>query len=125
MTIKEVATQEDLTPDTLRYYEKEGLIGPITKTKGGIRNYNDNDIARIRFIKCMRGADLPIDALKKYISLYDMGPSTEKERREILINEREALIERLNRMQKALDRLNLKIKLYDEGKLEYLPKKEK
>lgn len=68
---------------------------------------------------------MPIDALKKYISLYDMGLSTEKERREILINEREALIERLNRMQKALDRLNLKIKLYDEGKLEYLPKKEK
>ncbi len=125
MTIKEVATQENLTPDTLRYYEKEGLIGPIEKTKGGIRNYNENDIVRIRFIKCMRGADLPIDALKKYISLYDMGPSTEKERREILVNEREVLIERLNKMHKALDRLNLKIKLYDEGKLEYLPKKEK
>ena len=57
----------DLSPDTIRFYEKKGLIGPIQRTKSGIRNYSEQDLKRIEFIKCMREADLPIDVLKKYV----------------------------------------------------------
>ncbi len=123
MTIKEVTEITGLSSDTLRFYEKEGLIGPINKTSGGIRNYNEHDLARIRFIKCMRSADLSIPVLREYVRLYDQGKDTESKRREILVNERAKLIEKINNMNEALERLNKKIELYDSGKLEYLLKK--
>ena len=63
MTIKEVGKMFDLSNDTLRYYEKVGLIGPIKKNKSGIRDYDEFDLKRIEFVKCMRGADLPIEVL--------------------------------------------------------------
>ena len=67
ITIKEVSEKFSLSKDTLRFYEKKGLIGPVKKTSGGIRNYDEEDLARIEFIKCMRAAEIPIDALKKYM----------------------------------------------------------
>ena len=45
MTIKEVSEELGLTQDTLRYYEKIGMIPPVTRTEGGIRDYQENDIA--------------------------------------------------------------------------------
>lgn len=68
----------DLSPDTLRFYEKKGLIGPIQRTKSGIRNYSEQDLKRIEFIKCMRGVDLSIDVLKKYVKIcyYSEKPSS-------------------------------------------------
>ncbi len=79
MTIKEVASKFSLTNDTLRYYEKVGLIGPIKKNKSGIRDYQEEDLRRIEFIKCMRSAGIPIEILKKYVDLYDLGDSTKNE----------------------------------------------
>lgn len=64
MTIGEVASKFSISQDTLRFYEKKGLIGPIKKTSGGIRSYNEEDIRRIEFIKCMRNAEIPIEVLK-------------------------------------------------------------
>lgn len=122
MTIKEAAEISGISSDTLRFYEKEGLVGPIKKTSGGIRNYSEKDLARIKFVKCMRSADLSIPILREYITLYAEGKDTESKRREILVSERDKLIERINKMNEALDKLNKKIELYDSGKLEYLLK---
>lgn len=124
MTIKEVSTKLDITPDTLRFYEKEGLIGPIQKTSGGIRNYTEHDLARIQFIKCMRGADVSIQTLKLYVTLYDQGDSTKPQRREILEKERQNLILKIEQMNKGLEKLNYKIKMYDQGELENILKKD-
>lgn len=124
MTIKEVSIKLDITPDTLRFYEKEGLIGPIQKTSGGIRNYTEHDLARIQFIKCMRGADVSIQTLKLYVTLYDQGDSTKVQRREILEKERQNLILKIEQMNKGLEKLNYKIKMYDQGELENILKKD-
>lgn len=94
MTIKEISDMYDLSPDTLRFYEKKGLIGPIQRTKSGIRNYSEPDLKRIEFIKCMRGADLPIDVLKKYVDLFEQGDKTINERRLLLENQRTILKEK-------------------------------
>lgn len=118
MTIKEVANKFDLTNDTLRYYEKVGLIGPINKSDSGIRNYNESDLKRIEFVKCMRSADLPIDVLVKYIKLYELGDTTLKERKELLEHQREILNEKIIEMQRAYERLNYKIDLYDRNMLD-------
>ncbi len=113
----------DLSPDTLRFYEKKGLIGPIQRTKSGIRNYSEQDLKRIEFIKCMRGADLSIDVLKKYVDLFEQGDKTINERRLLLENQRTILKEKISKMQDAYDHLNKKIELYYSGKLdEYLKK---
>lgn len=118
MQISEVAREFGLTTDTLRYYEKEGLIGPVSKGENGIRNYTEDDIKRIQFVKCMRAAGLEISFLKKYIRLFDEGDKTIKERREILVEQRKILKKKLDDMQEAYDRLNYKIDLYDKNILD-------
>ncbi len=120
MTIKEVSSMFDLSQDTLRFYEKKGLIGPIMKTSGGIRNYSDNDLKRIEFIKCMRGAGLPVDVLKKYVDLFELGDASLNDRRKILEEQKEILKEKIDRMQEAYDKLTYKINLYNSGNLEKL-----
>ena len=118
MQISEVAKEFNLTTDTLRYYEREGLIGPITKGKNGIRNYTESDLQRIQFVKCMRDAGLEISFLKRYLQLFEGGDNTIKERREILEEQRKILKEKLDAMQEAYDRLNYKIDLYDKNMLD-------
>ena len=118
MQISEVAKEFGLTTDTLRYYEREGLIGPISKGKNGIRNYTEEDIKRIQFVKCMRAAGLEINFLKRYIQLFEEGDKTVKERRKILVEQRKILKEKLDAMQEAYNRLNYKIDLYDKNILD-------
>ena len=118
MQISEVAEKFGLTTDTLRYYEREGLIGPISKGKNGIRNYDENDIRRIQFVKCMRAAGVEISFLKRYLQLFEEGDKTVKERREILVEQRRILKQKLDAMQEAYDKLNYKIDLYDKNILD-------
>lgn len=118
MTIKEVSEMYGLTPDTLRFYEKKGLIGPISKTVSGIRNYEEKDLVRIEFIKCMRAAEIPIDVLKKYVDLYEMGDDTFEQRKELLSRQREILKKKIDDMQTAYEKLNKKIDLFYSGKLD-------
>ena len=65
MTIAEVSKEYDLTPDTLRYYERIGLICNVPRNKSGIRNYDEKSCKRIEFIKCMRNAGVEIKILEK------------------------------------------------------------
>jgi len=116
MTISEVATSVGLSQDTLRFYEKEKLVGPIAKTTGGIRNYSEDDLKRIKFIKCMRSAELPIDVLREYIELYDKGDSTKNKRKELLIKQKEIMKEKLDNMQKAYELLSYKIDYFYSGR---------
>lgn len=123
ITIKEVSEKFDLSKDTLRFYEKKGLIGPIKKTSGGIRDYGEEDFARIEFIKCMRAAELPIDVLKEYMDLFDEGDKTLAKRKRLLEEQRKILKDKIDKMNLAYEKLNYKIDLYYKGKLdEYLKK---
>lgn len=123
MTIGEVALEFSLSQDTLRFYEKKGLIGPIKKTSGGIRTYEEEDIRRIEFIKCMRDAEIPIDILKQYLDLFDAGHDTANVRRILLEEQRDILKNKIVKMQKAYEKLNYKIDLYNKGKLDECIKK--
>lgn len=55
MTIAEVSKKFDISADTLRYYERIGLLPPVRRTSGGIRDYTQEDCNWVEFIKCMRG----------------------------------------------------------------------
>jgi DNA-binding transcriptional MerR regulator len=121
MKIAEVSERHGISSDTLRYYERIGLIPPVTRSENGIRDYNETDIKRVEFIKCMRSAGLPIEALIEYISLVQQGDKTIEARKDILTEQRELLAARMNEMQKTLDILDYKIRTYEEAVL----KKEK
>ncbi len=103
--------------DTLRYYERVGLIPPVHRNDGGIRDYNELDLRRVDFIKCMRGAGLPVEVLIEYIALVQRGDKTIEARRKILIEQRELLVARMKEMQKTLDLLDHKIEVYENAVL--------
>ncbi|MCM1514558.1 MAG: MerR family transcriptional regulator [Anaeroplasma bactoclasticum] len=111
MTIKEVSEKYNISPDTLRYYEKVGIIKTVTR-KNGIRQYGEKEIDNIEFVVCMRNAGISIDALVKYIKLFDKGDQTTNERKQILIDERKKIKIKIDEMNKALDKLNYKIDVY-------------
>lgn len=120
MTISEVSKKYNLTADTIRYYEKEGLIPTVPRDKNGIRDFDENSCGWIEFIKCMRSAGLEIETLKKYVSLFRQGTKTIKERKILLIEQREKLLKKQEDIKATLDRLNYKIEKYEEiekGKL--------
>jgi MerR family transcriptional regulator, aldehyde-responsive regulator len=121
MKIAEVSEQYGLSVDTLRYYERVGLIPPVNRSESGIRDYNELDLRRVDFIKCMRSAGLPIEVLIEYVALVQQGDQTIEARREILKEQRELLVTRMNEMQKTLDILDHKIEVYENAVL----KKEK
>lgn len=118
MTIHEVAKKLNLTQDTLRFYEKNGLLGRIARDKSGYRDYTEQDLKRIEFIKCMRSAELSIEVLKKYMELYDRGEDTGEERKQLLIEQKKLLDCKIETMKQASKRLETKIRLYEEGKLD-------
>jgi len=117
MKIAEVSEKYGLSVDTLRYYERVGLIPPVHRNGGGIRDYNELDLRRVDFIKCMRSAGLPVEVLIEYIALVQRGDKTIEARREILIEQRELLVTRMKEMQKTLDLLDHKIEVYENAVL--------
>jgi DNA-binding transcriptional MerR regulator len=117
MKIGEVSERYGISSDTLRYYERIGLIPPVNRNGSGIRDYNEIDVRRVEFIKCMRSAGLPIEALIEYIALVQQGGKTIEARKEILIEQREQLLARMAEMQKTLDMLDYKIKVYENAVL--------
>jgi DNA-binding transcriptional MerR regulator len=118
MKIAEVSERYDLSADTLRYYERVGLIPPVTRNGGGIRDYDELDLRRVEFIKCMRSAGLPVEVLTEYVELVQQGDRTIEARKEILQEQRELLMSRMNEMQKTLDILGHKIEVYEKAVLE-------
>lgn len=118
MKIQEVSEKYSLSADTLRYYERVGLIPPVTRTMSGIRDYSELDIRRVEFIKCMRSAGLPIEVLIDYMALVQQGDDTIEARKDILKEQRDLLRARIEEMQKTLDILNHKIQVYESKILE-------
>ncbi len=114
MTIAEVSKKYEISADTLRYYERIGLIPPVHRTSGGIRDYTEEDCGWVSFVKCMRGAGLEVEALIEYVSLFQQGDATAQARKQILIEQRERLEQRLQEMQETLQRLNFKIQKYEK-----------
>ncbi len=98
MTITEVSKKYGLSADTLRYYERIGLIPKINRNKRGIRDFTEEYYRWLEFIKCMRGAVVSIESLIEYVKLFQQGSITINARKEILIEQRNQLTYRINEM---------------------------
>lgn len=117
MKIAEVSERYGISQDTLRYYERIGLLPPVNRSESGIRDYNEIDVRRVEFIKCMRSAGLPVEVLIEYVGLVQQGDRTIEARREILKEQRSGLAARIAEMQKTLDLLDHKIDVYENAVL--------
>ena len=115
MTIKEVCEKYGITADTLRYYERVGVIPAVGRTKGGIRDFNEEDIGWVENAVCMRNAGLPMEMLIEYVRLYQEGDGTFQARRDLLVEARQEIQVQLDKYQATMDRLNYKISRYDEA----------
>ncbi len=113
MTITEVSRKYGLSQDTLRYYERIGLIPEVHRTASGIRDYTEEACGWVELSKCMRSAGVPIEALIEYCALAQRGDSTITARKELLIEERKKLYTKMEEMKQTLERLNYKIGRYE------------
>jgi MerR family transcriptional regulator, aldehyde-responsive regulator len=113
MQITDVSNKYGMTPDTLRYYERSGLIAPVNRTESGIRDYGEPDLKHVEFINCMRSAGLPIKTLIEYVALVQQGDATIETRKEILKEQRSLLAAKIADMQMTLDILDYKISVYE------------
>lgn len=113
MTIKDVSKEYNITQDTLRYYERVGMIPPVTRTAGGIRDYQEEDLKWVQLAVCMRSAGLPVEVMIDYVKLYQEGDKTIPTRLQLLSEQREVLLEQRRQIDETLNRLNYKIERYE------------
>ena len=110
-TIAQASEEVDLTPHTLRYYEKEGLLPNVTKESAGRRKYHDDDLQRIGFIKCLKGTGMSLKQIKEYGDLYEQGKAKFKERNAMLEEHREKILQEIKTQKKYLKMVEAKIEM--------------
>ncbi len=113
MTIKEVSQKYNISQDTLRYYERVGMIPKVTRTASGIRDYQESDLSWVELVICMRSAGLPVEALIEYVELYQQGDQTFSARLELLQEQRRNLEEQQKQLEAAISKLDYKISHYE------------
>ena len=116
MTIAEVSKTFGLTADTLRYYERIGLIPPVKRSSSGIRDYDEKDC---NWVECMRGVGIPVEMLIEYVAMFRLGKETIAARKALLVEQRQQLADKIVAMQAVLERLDMKIDGYEERCLKF------
>ena len=115
MTIKEVAEKYDISADTLRYYERVGMIPKVTRRPNGIRDYQESDLGWVELAICMRSSGPPIEVMIEYVKLYKEGDNTIPARLELLQEQMNALKEQKAQIESTVERLAYKISKYEEA----------
>lgn len=114
MNIKKVSDLTGVSADTIRYYERIGLIPPVTRNQSGIRDFTEREIGLLEFVRCFRKAGVSVEALIDYVTLLEEGEGTEEARLAILKEQAEKLDARLEELRAARERLAYKIDNYQE-----------
>lgn len=114
MKIAEVSKRYGVSTDTLRYYERIGLLRHVPRNKSGIRDYDEASCNAVEFVKCMRDAGMSIESLVEYMELLEQGDATALARKELLQRQSDDIRGRIADLERALERLEYKIDHYDE-----------
>ena len=119
MNIKKVSEQTGISADTIRYYERIGLIPPVTRNKSGVRDFTELDIQLLEFVRCYRNAGVGVEPLTDYIQLLEQGEQTVPARIDLLTEQLKALENRIDELTQARDRLQYKIEHYQQAVLPF------
>ena len=115
MTIREVSEKYHISQDTLRYYERIGLIPAVQRTVGGVRDYQETDLGWVEHAICMRSAGVSVEALIEYVRLYQQGDATIEARLHLLQEQEQLLQAQYQQIETTLKRLNYKISRYERA----------
>lgn len=115
MNIKKVSEMTGISADTIRYYERIGLIPPVTRNTSGIRDFTEHEVQLLEFVRCYRNAGVGVEPLIEYIQLLNQGDQTVPARIELLSEQLEDMNQRLAELTQARDRLQYKIDNYKNG----------
>ncbi len=113
MTIKQVCQRYGLTQDTLRYYEKIGVIPPVHRSASGIRDYDEHDLGWVENAVCLRSAGVPVESIAEYVKLYQAGGETFAARRDLLSHVLADLTEQRSQLDAAIQKLTYKVSRYE------------
>ena len=117
MKISEFEKKTGLSRDTLRYYEKIGLLNNIQRNSSGHRRYSNKDLKWISFVKRLKDTGMTLSEIQRYANLRELGPSTRELYQSLLELHQDNLKAHLELQQQHLLQLEAKIKLYKQGKV--------
>ena len=112
-SIGEVAKKTNISPSTLRYYEKEGLLPSVSRTDSGIRKFDDDDLDRLSVIECLKKTGMPIKKIKQFIDWCSEGDSTIKLRYEMFLERREETLRKIEELKHTLEMIDYKCWYYE------------
>ncbi|WP_161980147.1 stress response transcriptional regulator NmlR [Streptococcus sp. S784/96/1] len=115
MNIKKVSELTGISADTIRYYERIGLIPPVTRNASGIRDFTNREIQLLEFVRCYRNAGVGVEPLIEYIQLLNQGDHTIPARIALLSEQLDDIDQRLSELTQARDRLQYKIENYKQN----------
>ncbi|ANE37628.1 MerR family transcriptional regulator [Listeria monocytogenes] len=115
MNIKQAADMFGLTVDTLRYYERVGVIPPVHRNESGYRDYKTSDLNWVYLVKNLRNAGLSVESLIEFATLAQLRETqnVEAAQKQVLVDQLKELDEKLAEMKKVRDLLVYKIDSYD------------
>ncbi|NMM16604.1 MAG: MerR family transcriptional regulator [Cellulomonas sp.] len=114
LSIADAAQATGLTPHTLRYYERDGLmLEPIERASSGHRRYTEQDLGWIVMLTRLRGTGMPIREVRAYAELCRAGDGNEAQRLALLHAHRERVLAQLAAVQENLEAIEYKIGLYE------------
>ncbi len=108
-----MAERTGVTIDTLRYYEREGLLTNVARADSGHRRYSEDDVLWVEVLRCLRDTGMSIEQLRHYCDLGAQGDQTEAERRQILVDHRTLVEAQIRERREALRLIDHKLSFYD------------
>lgn len=112
-TVSEIAKLMNVSPSTLRFYDKEGLLPFVKRSSGGTRIFTEHDITWLRLITCLKAAGMPIREIRRYIELTTSGKDTLSERLQMFLDQRQRIQEQIAQLQQTLETVEYKCWYYE------------
>ena len=118
-SIKEVSQRTNISAYVLRYYEKEGLLPHVSRSKGGIRRYTDADLELLGLICCLKKTGMSLRDIRMFVQLQERGPSTLRQRCDILEAQQRTILNGMEEMCKNCEEVRHKLEVYTALLREY------
>lgn len=118
-TVKAAAEKANLSPHVLRYYEKEGLLPHIGRSKSGIRHYTDEDLEWLSLVCCLKNTGMSIKQIRDFVNLSLQGPETLQDRCRMLREHKRDVENRIVEMNRHLETVTCKIAFFTRQYDEY------
>lgn len=111
-SISEIGNLLNLSPYTLRYYEKEGLLPNIERSESGIRRYSESDLALLHVIECLKATGMPIKDIKQFIDWCEQGDASLQQRYDMFLQRKAIVEQQMKDLEKVLETIEYKCNYY-------------